>query len=162
MRTPKPLPRVSTIEHHYTYSIITGEFYYNTPFSGGKRGELNDIAGSVSRRGRRYIGIKGKVYQASRLAWKVVYGTDPVHVIDHIDNDPLNNSIINLRDVTQHMNSLNRVDTKKNGGVYVDKVRKAERRRTDPVYREKYRIESRDAMRRMRERQRKANNNEDT
>ncbi len=37
-----------------------------------------------------------------------VYGTDPQYEIDHIDNDRLNNSIINLRDVSHDVNQLNR------------------------------------------------------
>ena len=42
----------------------------------------------------------------------MVTGKDPDQVIDHIDNNPLNNDISNLRDVTQRENLLNRKDFK--------------------------------------------------
>ncbi len=114
----KPLPPVSTIEYHLTYSIITGEFY-NNHNKNGRGGGLHSVAGSVHKQsGRRTIKIDGVPYLASRLAWKVVYGVDPQHEIDHIDNDRDNNSIINLRDVPHTINQLNRIDTKRNGGEF--------------------------------------------
>ena len=127
MRTPsKPLPPVDVIEHHLTYSIITGEFY-NNHNKCGRGGGVNDVAGSVYNTGRRMIKIDGVPYQASRLAWKVVYGVDPTHEIDHIDNDRDNNSIINLRDVPHSVNQLNRIDTKRNGGVWEGSERQKQR-----------------------------------
>ena len=75
----------------------------------------------------RYILIDGDKYQASRLAWKYVYGVDPQHEIDHIDNDRDNNSIINLRDVTHDVNQLNRIDTKRNGGLWHNSDRMKQR-----------------------------------
>ena len=59
------------------------------------------------------VRINGVQYLASRVIWKMVTGKDPDQVIDHIDNNPLNNNISNLRDVTQKENSLNRKDFKK-------------------------------------------------
>ena len=118
MRPPtKPLPPVDVIEYHYTYSIITGDFYNNHNKS-GRGGGLHSVAGSVGKSGRRIIKIDGVKYYASRLAWKVVYGVDPQHEIDHIDNDRDHNAINNLRDVTHDVNQLNRVDTKRNGGEF--------------------------------------------
>lgn len=115
MTKPLPLPPVDVILRHYTYSIITGEFYNNINKS-GRGGSINSVAGTINLYNRRIIKIDGVRYYASRLAWKVVYGTDPQYEIDHIDNDRLNNSIINLRDVSHDVNQLNRIDTKRNGG----------------------------------------------
>lgn len=117
MTKPKPLPPVDVILHHLTYSIITGEFYNNINKS-GRGGSINSVAGNVNNQGRRIIKIDGVKYQASRLAWKVVWGVDPEHEIDHIDNDRDNNSILNLRDVPHTINQLNRADTKRNGGEF--------------------------------------------
>ena len=58
------------------------------------------------------IKVNGGLYVASRVIWKMVTGKDPDEVIDHIDNNPLNNNISNLRDVTQRENVLNRKDFK--------------------------------------------------
>ena len=113
----KSLPPVDTILYHYTYSLVTGEFY-NNHNKAGRGGGVNDIAGNVSKDGRRRIKIDGVKYYASRLAWKVIYGVDPIHEIDHWDNNRDNNSIHNLRDVTHDVNQLNRRDTKENGGEF--------------------------------------------
>ena len=60
------------------------------------------------------VKINGTLRQAHRVIWKMVNGSDPTNVIDHIDNNPLNNDISNLRDVTQRENLLNRKDFKVN------------------------------------------------
>ena len=58
------------------------------------------------------VGVNGDLYLAHRVIWKITNGKDPENVIDHIDNNPLNNSVSNLRDVTQTENLLNRKDYK--------------------------------------------------
>tara|TARA_X000001382_G_C3048812_1_gene140373 strand:- start:20 stop:436 length:417 start_codon:yes stop_codon:yes gene_type:complete len=58
------------------------------------------------------VRVNGVEYLTSRVIWKMVTGKDPDQVIDHIDNNPLNNDISNLRDVTQTENLLNRRDFK--------------------------------------------------
>lgn len=56
----------------------------------------------------RQIYIEGYVLLGHRVAWAMYYGSFPNNVIDHIDNDSLNNRIENLRDVTSWENSMNR------------------------------------------------------
>jgi hypothetical protein len=53
------------------------------------------------------IGISHRNYKAHRLAWLHTYGAWPVGVIDHINGDPLDNRISNLRDTSQQVNSQN-------------------------------------------------------
>lgn len=55
--------------------------------------------------GRVMIG--GRHYLAHRVAWFLHYGAWPLRGIDHIDGNPGNNRINNLRDVEQMTNSQN-------------------------------------------------------
>ncbi|MFX4377260.1 HNH endonuclease, partial [Acinetobacter baumannii] len=41
------------------------------------------------------------------MAWLYVHGVHPTGQIDHIDGDPLNNRISNLRDVSHAVNQQN-------------------------------------------------------
>ena len=61
-----------------------------------------------------YVAIPGwGFYPAHRVIWKLAYGKDPENVIDHIDGNPSNNSLKNLRDVPVFINAQNRTRTKK-------------------------------------------------
>ena len=63
--------------------------------------------------GHRYAGIFGQKYLAHRVAWKMAYGTDPIG-IDHIDGDPTNNQILNLRLASFAENARNRTHKSNN------------------------------------------------
>ena len=54
--------------------------------------------------------IKGRkiTFIVARLCWLLHYGDWPENTIDHIDRNPLNNKIENLRDVTQAENNRNK------------------------------------------------------
>lgn len=65
------------------------------------------VAGTFGTERRRNIKIDGYVYKESRLAWLYVHGKWPENVIDHINGDPSDNRIVNLRDVTQSGNTQN-------------------------------------------------------
>jgi hypothetical protein len=65
------------------------------------------LAGSQRPRGSRQIGISRKIYLEHRLAWLHHYGEWPVNEVDHIDGDPSNNRISNLRDVSHRLNQQN-------------------------------------------------------
>ena len=52
------------------------------------------------------IMLDGKRYMAHRLAYLYIYGYIP-KVVDHVDNDPLNNRIRNLRAATISQNNAN-------------------------------------------------------
>jgi len=56
--------------------------------------------------GHMYASIDRKKYLAHRVIWKMAYGFDP-GVIDHIDGNPRNNKLGNLRSVTQFENGKN-------------------------------------------------------
>ena len=103
-----------------------GNLYWNEHRSNIKHG---DLAGYVNKRGYRYIRIDGKLYLTHRLIFLYHNGYIPKS-IDHIDSNPSNNDISNIREATQQENCMNRKKTKSvNGklttskykGVYWDK-----------------------------------------
>lgn len=67
--------------------------------------------------GRGQVKIDGKPYLAHRLVWLLTYGYMP-DFIDHIDRNPMNNKISNLRSVTKSENEHNRGIYKNNSSGY--------------------------------------------
>lgn len=63
--------------------------------------------GTIDEKGRLHIGVKYNIYRAHRLAWLYVHGEWPKGDVDHIDGNPLNNAIANLRDVSRSVNMQN-------------------------------------------------------
>jgi hypothetical protein len=53
-------------------------------------------------------GFLGKKYCTHRIVWLIYYGEWPKNHIDHINQDPTDNRIKNLRDVTQAENNKNK------------------------------------------------------
>ena len=88
------------------YDPSTGDFRWLVSKK-GPGAKAGAVAGWRNRDG--YVCIKlgqHKVF-AHRLAWLVTRGSWPEHFIDHIDGNPSNNRIVNLRDVPQALNIHN-------------------------------------------------------
>lgn len=65
-------------------------------------------AGYLDARGYGRITILKKSYLAHRLAWLLTYREWPKDQIDHIDHNPSNNALSNLRSVSASENNRNR------------------------------------------------------
>lgn len=65
-------------------------------------------AGGATGNGYHFIGIDARRYLAHRLAWLYVHGRWPEHFIDHINGDPSDNRLVNLREANNAQNSHNR------------------------------------------------------
>jgi hypothetical protein len=63
---------------------------------------------NTQRGGAWYFMFRYKNYYVHRVVWFLCKGTWPVHEIDHIDQNPANNRIENLRDVPHVVNCNNR------------------------------------------------------
>jgi hypothetical protein len=70
-----------------------------------------DEAGTLQKTGaaknRIYITVDGKKYLLHRVIWFLHHNEVP-EFLDHIDGDPLNNKIENLRPATKAQNAMNR------------------------------------------------------
>jgi hypothetical protein len=64
-------------------------------------------AGSINTSGHRQIKIRRRPYMAHRLAWLFTYDEWPAQELDHINGDPDDNRIANLRLSTRSQNMAN-------------------------------------------------------
>ena len=86
------------------YDTNTGAFIWKAA-----RGSLQAgaIAGSVSTSGYIRIKIDGRQYSAHRLAWFLCKGKWPDEMLDHVNGDPADNRIANLRECSSSENVRN-------------------------------------------------------
>ena len=76
---------------------------------------IGDLAGYQRKDGYREISINDKPYFVHRLIFIYCHGFVP-KFLDHIDGDPSNNHIENLRDATLSQNQWNRKPNKSYNG----------------------------------------------
>ena len=96
------------------YNPETGIFTWIVKKQGTRS---NKIAGTKRDKGRIAINIDGILYLAHRLAWLYMHGEIPKE-IDHINMDPSDNRIINLRAATHMQNNYNKEKQKNNSSGY--------------------------------------------
>jgi len=76
------------------------------------------LTASWTRNGYKVLPVLGKIHAAHRVVWAIHYGVWPHGQIDHINGDPSDNRIINLRDVSAGENARNkRVRSDSSSGV---------------------------------------------
>ena len=94
----------------FIYNPETGDLIYRDPPRKKKIyfPNADGKAGYANSKGYKHVSIRGKVYSVHRLIWYIYYGKKPNKDIDHINRDPSDNRIINLRLVTKQQNCLNR------------------------------------------------------
>lgn len=104
-----------------------------------KRFSNKEALTSCNSNGYKSGHVLGTPVKAHRIIWCMVYGGYPEE-IDHIDGDPANNSLTNLRSVSHAENTMNRKLSNNNTsgvvGVYwsVSKGRWAAQIRSNNVY----------------------------
>jgi hypothetical protein len=113
--------RVTSLEDFFRecldYNPDTGDFRWksrpsNHFSSDTKARQANSCftgttAGSVGPQGYVSIKVSGILFRAHRIAWLLIYGEWPKSFIDHVDGNPSNNRIGNLRLATPSQNSMN-------------------------------------------------------
>lgn len=69
--------------------------------------------------GRKILSLDGKKHKVHRIIWIICHGQSPENHIDHINGNPEDNRLENLRDVTNAENHKNRKIPKTNtSGVH--------------------------------------------
>lgn len=89
------------------YDPATGEFA--RAVTTGSRWRAGQRAGTFDAKGYVVLNVGGRRIKAHRLAWFIVHGEIP-HLIDHINGDPADNRIANLRSASKQVNCLNIVN----------------------------------------------------
>lgn len=95
MTSPISLPPAELLRDKFAYNPFTGELFYRN----GRK------AGTKRPNGYYQVNVEKRIYKQHRIIWKWIYGTDPVGVIDHIDDNPGNNRAWNLQDINIRQNS---------------------------------------------------------
>ena len=95
----KALPDLELLKETFDYDSETGEIKRN-----GK------VAGWIDQKGYRRFRFKQGTLFANRVAWAIGNNQQPPidMVVDHIDEDPSNNRLDNLRLLTISQNSARR------------------------------------------------------
>lgn len=70
------------------------------------RSKKGTVAGSLDNKGYMQLKLDQKMYRLHRLIW-LWHEREPSEQLDHIDRNPLNNKIENLRAATPSMNQWN-------------------------------------------------------
>ncbi|WP_341266210.1 HNH endonuclease [Morganella morganii] len=99
------------------FSYVNGDLVWNIRAS--QRVKVGGIAGWEGGDGRISVEYKGVSYLAHRIIWELHYGEIPEGmVIDHINHNPKDNRIENLRLVSFAQNARNRkLPTNNTSGV---------------------------------------------
>jgi hypothetical protein len=85
----------------FRYDLETGNLYFKSGSKMGNRVGFADASGYLK------VKVAGKILAVHRLIWLISYGEWPSAIVDHIDGNPLNNVLSNLRLASKSQNSMN-------------------------------------------------------
>lgn len=97
---------ISTARELLDYDPSTGDLRWRV---GRPRGlKAGDVAGGFMQSGYRRISLLERVFMSHQLAWAIHHGRWPAGHIDHVNGNPSDNRIENLRECTASQNQANR------------------------------------------------------
>lgn len=102
---------IEGLKSSLSYDPITGLFVWARS---NRRVKAGSLAGTKRKDGYVLLHVCGHSLLAHRVAWLLTYGAWPKADIDHIDGDPSNNKLSNLRDVPRLLNMHNQRDAHSN------------------------------------------------
>jgi hypothetical protein len=98
------------------YDPETGVFTYR--ISRHYRQTVGAVAGANSGHGYLVIWIDAQKFYAHRLAWFYIHAAWPAKFLDHINGNPRDNRLANLREATQSQNLCNKAMQSNNKSGY--------------------------------------------
>lgn len=109
----------------FSYDSSTGFLSRKRAIQGARAG----VVGSSRYGAYRSVHVDGRSYMVHRVIWLMVYGVWPSDLIDHINGNPNDNSLSNLRAATHSQNMQNAKRSKNNTSGFkgVSFIRKAGR-----------------------------------
>lgn len=96
--TDKELENIRDYLMYFEGNLYAKKSYANNKIKAGQR------VGSLSENGYLRVGCMGRRYKAHRVIYYLCKGVWPIGVVDHINGDPSDNRIENLRDISQAEN----------------------------------------------------------
>lgn len=103
----------TTLRRALDYDPGTGLLFWrvreDVPARTNKRFAGKPAGGPDGQYGYITIRLYDRLYQAHRLVWLHVHGVWPEAVLDHIDGNPTNNRLENLRPATRAENNRNKI-----------------------------------------------------
>lgn len=108
MKTTKPLPPLEELRRCFHIDPTAPSGLSRTGSPGRRSGKLGATGGKGSD-GYWRVNFRGSSYRVHRIIWALEHGRDPGELlVDHIDGNPLNNVVGNLRACTDAENLQNR------------------------------------------------------
>ena len=103
-----PAPTLAFLKEFLDYNPEDGTFRWRKRANQNGSAEPGSAAGTAYNEGYIRIRLKGRFYKAHRLAWLYVHESWPAEEIDHINGDPSDNRIANLRHANASQQAANR------------------------------------------------------
>jgi hypothetical protein len=114
---------VDRLRELFDYEPNSGGLVWRARPGIARNDRAGKVAGHVKPNGYVVVSVDGRLFLKHRVCWALAHGVWPENYIDHIDGNPSNNSLANLRCATpaQNLQNTKQYANNKSGakGVYL-------------------------------------------